>query len=466
MNSRAEKTVSKVVNKVVLQRDWVKPVSVVLGIAILTSCGGSDDPPSVDPEVLNASTQALKDSASANIGGSLDTTLDGVADVTSGGDSTDGSFADDDNGIGQLWNDDAQNLIDTSLALGGDESNTTRDGTRITIDPDDAAVCSENAVDMSADQIEFERCKALVADMTVQLDATTETDGTLTYFFQSQPLATIGYTPTSNSMELNFGTLKSLIDADNNLNPDAGNESPLDTLSGAVRLSANLTNATEGAEAGTVALEVTQPIAIASADAATTMSLGIGKVIAFSADVASETASMELAIGALQASTDEDGSVSSMDMKGLTAIIDLDANSEQLVVRNLGIGQGPLKLALDNKDVLNLGLDTFGFRVSELGDEITFDGALNLRVLMNEVLEDNTVSDTLFSLLEITAPAGTRISEQFNGSLMVASGGPLSYSLTTTDEDGSSTNQIVVDAGQCADDVADFDTEYQLVNCQ
>lgn len=465
MNSQAGTAVSKVYN-VLLQRDWVKPVSVVLGIAILTSCGSSDDPPP-DPAVQNTSTQSLKNSASTNIGGSLDITLDGVADATSGGGSTNGDFTDGDDGIGQLWNDEAQSLIDTSLALGGDESNTTRNGTRITIDPDDAAVCSENLVNMSADQIEFERCKALVADMTVQLDATTETDGTLTYFFQSQPLATIGYTPTSNSMELNFGTLKSLIDADNNLNPDAGNESPLDTLSGAIRLSANLTNATEGAEAGTVALDVTQPIAIASADAATTMSLGIGKVIAFSSDVASETASMELAIGALQASADEDGSVSSMDMKGLTAIIDVAANnSEQLIVRNLGIGQGPLKIALDNKDVLSLGLDTFGFTVSEAGDKITFDGALNLSLLMNEILEDNTVSDTLFSLLEITAPAGTKISEQINGSLMVASGGPLSYSFTSTDEDGSNTNQVVVDAGQCADDVADFDTEYQLVNCQ
>lgn len=321
---------------------------------------------------------------------------------------------------------------------------------------------------MSADQAEFQRCQALVSDMLVQIDATSDTDGTMTYLFQGQPLAVVGYTTNSNSFELNLGTLKTLIDAESALNPDINDDSPLDTIQGAIRLSASATNQASGSEAGSVALEVSQPLSVASADAGTTLSLGIGKLFGMTADAASDSASIEIAVGALQASeTDSAGSVSSIDMKGLTAIIEVQNNAEQLVVRNLGIGQGPLRLALDNTDVVNLGLDTFGFTVAEAGDDITLTGALNLSLLIKDVFEDNTVSDTLFSLLEMTAPSGTQLSERFNGSLMVASGGPLNYSLTTQDENGNPlVNQVTVNSGQCADDSEDSDGQQQLVSCQ
>jgi hypothetical protein len=47
---------------------------------------------------------------------------------------------------------------------------------------------------------------------------------------------------------------------------------------------------------------------------------------------------------------------------------------------------------------------------------------------------------------------------------MVAAGGPLSYSLTTQDENGNQTvDQVTVNSGQCADDV---DGSQQLVSCE
>lgn len=442
----------------------------LLGIAMMVSaCGNSSsgDDPEADPIVNMTSTSDLKDSASSNIGGSLDTALDGFSRVTSGSGGTDGNQSDPTNtGVGGLWGNDAQSLINTSLALEDDES-TVRDGSRITIDPDDAAVCAESLVDMDADQAEIQRCQTLVSDMIVQIDATSDTAGTMTYLFQSQPLAIIGYTATSNSFELNFGTLKTLIDAESALNPEVRSDSPLDTIQGAIRVIANTTNTTVGAEAGSVALEVTQPVAVVSADAATSMSLGLGKVIAITADAGTESVSIELAVGALQASDSDEGTVSSMDMKGLTAIIDVDDNADVLTVRNLGIGQGPLRISLDNNEVLNMGLDTFGFSVSGSGENITLDGALNLSLMIKEVFDDNTVSDTLFALLEMTAPAGTQLSEQLNGSLMVASGGPLSYSLTSPDDnDVLTVDQLTVNAGQCADDVGVSDADQEIVSCQ
>lgn len=434
---------------------------------LVAGCGGSSGgTPQPDPIVNDTSTADLKSNASRNIGGSLDASLDGVSRVTSGG-GGDGFDDPADTGIGGLWSNDAQSLVNTSLDLGTEE-NTVREGTRITIDPDDAAVCSEELVSMNADQAEFERCQALVGDMLVQIDATSDTAGTLTYLFQNQQLAAVGYAANSNSFELNLGTLKSLIDAEAALNPEVSEESPLDTIQGAIRMSAIATNQTSGSEAGSVALEVSQPLVIASADAGNSFSLGTGKILGMSADAGNESATIEIALGALQASeTDEyNGAINSIDMKGLTATIDIANNANQLVVRNLGIGQGPLSIALDNAEVVNLGLDTFGFNVSMENGDITLTGGLNLRFLVNQVFEDNTVSNTLFSLLEMTAPAGTQLSEQFNGSLMVASGGPLNYSLTTQDENGNPViNQVTVNAGQCADEDG-FSGDQQLVNCQ
>ena len=425
------------------------------------SSGGSSEP---DPIVNDTATSELIRNASGNIGGSLDTALNGASRVTSGSGSS-GGFTEDpaDSGIGGLWSNDAQSLVNTSLDL-GNEDNTVREGSRITINPDDASVCAEELIGIDANDPEFQRCLTLVGDMLVQIDATTDTAGTVTYLFQNQPLVVIGYTDTSNSFELNLGTLKSLIDADMAINPDAGTDSPLDTIQGAIRMSATATNQTSGSEAGSVSLEVSQPLSVASADAGTTLSLGTGKIFSMAADAADESASIEIELGALQASQSEDGSVSSIDLKGLTAIIDIINNSDQLTVRNLGIGQGPLRIALDNTDVVNLGLDTFGFTVSMVNGDITLTGGLDLSLVVREIFEDNTVSDTLFTMLEMTAPAGTQLSEQFNGALMVASGGPLNYTLTSQDDSGNPVvNQVTINAGQCADEVSG---DQQVVSCQ
>ena len=295
---------------------------VLFAFALVASgCGGSSggSGSGSDSIVALTSTDDLKNNASVNIGGSLDSTLDGVSSVITGSDTVTNDPASnieiltDDDGnlvitndpentdISELWNDDAQSFVDTSLNLGNDE-NTVRDGDRITIDPDDAAVCAEELVDISEDEAEFQRCVALISDMLVQIDATSDTAGSMTYLFQEQPLVVIGYADNSNSFEINLGTLKTLLDAEIALNPESNSDSPLDTISGAIRLSAVATNTTSGAEAGSVAVEVSQALEVASADAGTTLSLGTGQIFGVTADAASESVSFEVAVGALQAS--------------------------------------------------------------------------------------------------------------------------------------------------------------------
>ncbi len=447
----------------------------VTPMLLITACGGGSsggENPPVAPIVDQTSTDDLIGNAALNIGGSLDSSLDGASRVTSASDTVGSDGFDDpaSTGLGGLWSEDAQSLVNTSLSLGSEE-NTTREGSRIIIDPDDAEVCSEEFVDMSATDAEFQRCQALVSDMIVQLDATTDTEGTVTYLFQNQPMVTMGYSDISNSFELNLGTLKLLIDAEDDLDPDGITDSPLDTLQGALRLSAEVTNSTLGSEAGSVALQVSQPISIASADADTSFSLGVGTILALAADAAAENATMEIEVGALQLRDSSEEVTNDLSLAGLTAVIDFANNADQLVVRNLGIGDGPLRIAVDNNEFINFGLDTFGFNIAsdDTGEEpvITLTGELNLSALVRGITDDGEISDTLFGLLEITAPAGTQIADQLNGSLGVLSGGPVGYSLTTQDESGNQViDQLTVNAGQCADDIGDFDSDYEVVACQ
>jgi hypothetical protein len=186
-----------------------------------------------------------------------------------------------------------------------------------------------------------------------------------------------------------------------------------------------------------------------------------------SADAAAESVAIDIGWGALQLTApDEDGLVTSLDMRGLSVSIDLSEDDDQLTVSNVGIGQGPLRIALDNAEVLNMGLDTFGFTVSATDGSITLDGALDFSLLVRQVLEDDTVSDTLFELLELTAPAGTQFKDEF-GVLLVDGGGPVQYSLTSQDDTGITVvDQLTVFAGQCADDVGDFESDVELVDCQ
>ncbi len=432
---------------------------IAMAIAV-SGCSSSSDP---DP-VLPATTEEILNNASGNIGGSLDSTLDGVSRATTGDSSGDPAV----NGVGGLWDDDTQSLVNATLNL-GNEDNTVRVGNRITIDPDESTVCAEELVGMAGTQAELQRCEALVRDMVVQVDARSEDQGDVTYLFQNQPLVVIGYGPATSTFEVNLGTLKLLVDAESALNPDFSDASPLDTISGAIRLSAIATSLTSGAEAGSVSISVSRPINVASADAGTSLSLGTGQIFGVTADAATQNVAIELAIGALQASqTEDNGSVSSIDMNGLTAIIEGSntPGTNLVTVRNLGIGDGPLRIALDNNDVINLGLDTFGFTVANDSGAVTLDGQLNLSLLIREVFGENMVSDTMFSLLEMSAPSGTQVTDS-DGPLMVSSVGPLNYSLTTQDDNGNQiVDQVTVNAGQCAEDVGEFADDIEIVSCQ
>ncbi|OED44561.1 hypothetical protein AB833_01420 [Chromatiales bacterium (ex Bugula neritina AB1)] len=409
--------------------------------------------------MVEVSTTDVKNTASQTIGGGLDSALTGVARLTSSDADSDDTVDVQQSELVRLWNDDAREFVRLSLALDNDE-NTTRTGNRVTIDPDEIALCSEDSEGMSADSTTFEQCQALVREMKVTIDVTGESSGMVTYLFQDSPLVAVGYSETLSSFELNFGSLNALLNAEMARDPDNSEiSSPFATFQGAMKLTAEATNVTSGAEAATLSLEVSQPILIVSADAVTRIARDAGKLFEMSVDAGNDNGSITLDVGALEASSARGDSQLSYDLSGLSATIELVNNADQLTVSNLSVGESPLRIALDNSDVAVVGLDAFGFTVTEQGGEFVLDGDLDLRLVLNEILDNDTVVDSMSSLLELTVPAGTVLRKQANGAIEVAGGGPVNYSLTTAD----GVNQLVLDVGECGDNGAD--DQLQRVNC-
>ncbi|MBX2886218.1 MAG: hypothetical protein KTR32_40050, partial [Granulosicoccus sp.] len=152
----------------------------------LSACGSGgedskqDEQVMVDPVVATTDTDVLRANAADRIGRSLGISLDGFQGsnvVSSGSSSTSvtstievitgepAPMLIDEPGDEELISDseagtEANSLLLTSLGLGdGEGATTSRDGNRITIDPDEEALCRENALDQDTlDSQEIERC--------------------------------------------------------------------------------------------------------------------------------------------------------------------------------------------------------------------------------------------------------------------------------------------------------------------
>jgi len=400
----------------------------------LFSCGGggeSDDDadqqqPDPPASLDSTPTETIVANTADTAGSSVDSALNAASQVSGSSrilDSVQPNFA-------NLWNAEATRLISTSLAL-NDSDGTTRDGNRITIDPDEATLCTEDALDVDNNQIDRERCQTLLQDLRVQIDPTDATTGSVTYLFQNQPVLVVGYSETSSSMEIRLAGVKTLIDAEVALNPDENRGGPYTSFEGTIRQTSTTTNSTPGAEAGSNTLEVTEAVSIVSEDGSQRLSIAPGRLFDMSVDAATETGRITLDIGAVDAGGRAGESEVDYDLDGLTAEIDISANAEQLEVDNVSVGDGPLRVAVDETEVLALEMETFGFTSRESDGELILDGALDSSILVSSALPESKALRTLRALFgpsisyDLSAPAGTRTVRQSDGNALLVAGGPI-----------------------------------------
>jgi len=353
-----------------------------------------------------------------------------------------------------------------SVSLAADEnvnSTTTRDGNIITVDPDEAELCRDEFLFDQSSADEFANCTEFFKDVTVRLIATTEDAGIVTYLYQQQPVVSLSYAPDSESVELDFGGLKTVFEGIAAINPsDMQNELPT-VMTGSFKVTTTTTNLTAGQEAGSISWEVAKPIQFESLNdegETISLSMGSGTLLAISADAGTGQGSVSFDIGAIAAAAPTDSGLGQMNLAGFTGQAEVNPTDGVLVVRNFGLSKGPFSLSLNNEEVITAALGAFGFRVTEGTDlepgELIIDGNMDLSIMAKQ-FAGNEIGENLAAVtLQMMAPNGTTFSVAGNGATQVGGAGPFSISLGLTPVQGMPTVEtVIVNSGQCFTELFD-----------
>jgi len=416
-----------------LLRTCLCTFSVLLGTACGSGGGGGGESETTDPDsiVVTTSSEALRSNATDTFGASLDDSLTGFQTL------------DDDGENLSLIDDDTRDLLITSLGLEADSTaETLREEERITIDPDEFMLCAELAGDGGQTIEEGQRCVALLADLTVDLVASDEAAGSITYLFQDSPFIAIGYGNDQDEIKFDLNGLKLLSDANDALDPElAGETSTPEVFDGELTITAITTSNEPGQEAGEISI---------ATDAAT----GAG--------------SISYEVGALALSAPSGADSLSLTADGFTGSAMISEQGDQLTVSNLGIGNGPLEMRINSVEALTLTMQTFGFTV--LGDngidgsdpeqtaEIVIDGAMDVGLFVSNAFDlEPGMTEAITAMVGASAPGGTIFSTQqipdgfgfVDDALRVDSGGPFIFNLSASDGESDQSETLTVNAGEC-----------------
>ena len=210
------------------------------------------------------------------------------------------------------------------------------------------------------------------------------------------------------------------------------------------------------------------------------------KLVSIKADSITQSASLEFGLGALLAKfasesftppyTTSDYEVSLAALTGLFQLSNM--NNDSIVATNVGIGDQPFTVDIDNQNAVTFELDNIDFNINGTNQALTLDSALNVKFdvlnVNGELGEDtfdlatDSTDTTLTGSLSVTAPANTVLveveSNDFSTEIIkVESGGPLSIS-------GTDYFQIdaTVNAGQCmesGEDISVFGDATNVTDC-
>lgn len=457
-----------------------------ISLALISACSSdSNDDETDEPVVVTSSTEELKMTAIDVSGRNLGSTLAGMQQTAN--DDTTGT-------PGELTSGDneGQNFVASTLALGDTENAvTTREGNKVTINPDEVQLCAEEFADTLTINEEQQRCETLLADLTVELLASDEEAGSITYLFQENPVVRLGYGNGRDSLALNLGGLKSFADANSALDPNAFGESDTpDTMNGEISFVATNTNSNIGEEAGSIAIEITQPVNISSADV--NLSLDNGELFSISADSGSGTGELGFDIGAIAATApfrNEDIANINLDGFSGSARLDLSETAADapatITVSNLGIGRGMLQMNINDQEALQMTMQTFGFTVTAGTSGLNGDGSTSVQIdntmdislmINNATGLDLDSSPALQAMLSLQAPGGTTMSlggDDFDDpSIQVFQGGPFILALSASDETDSQEMSYTINAGEClypatgSSDPSVMETEMRVEACE
>ena len=383
----------------------------------------------------------------------------GAGDVADGGGATSGPFADDPapSPARRLFADapsvdleagagDARDAADRFLAgtLGGEGARVSRDGDRVTVDPDEAALCAEGGL---APRGTAADCAALLGRVLVVLDAARAESGVARWQFDGEDVLRVAYGPDAASYELDLAGLGAFGRASAAL---AGEPDPVPaTLEGALRLAATVRSSAPGAEAARLALFVSEPVRVEDPHSGTRFAFDVSTLWSVDADAAAGTLAGRVSIGPVSLVGRLDGGAGpefAFELPGWTVDARADAAAGALELALVGIGEGEASLSLDGVRLLGARLPYTSLAVE--------GGATRFRAPLDASLE-LAVPEVGEASWRVAAPAGTRLVDRGRGVVEVEAGGPWRVEEGYTVDGRAHGTVRVAGAGEC------FDTDWE-----
>lgn len=435
------------------------------------------DDPAVDTSLVTLSTENIQRSAARRVsdgmGVNLESlqrlTLNAMDDLDPG--SLGAEFATDvDLELLAAFDSDNTNFMNNTLGFDGSNARVMREGNVVTVDPDEQLVCADAVPLLNLIGDNSALCEQLLQDMSVQIHAHTDESGLITYSFQNTDVLSIGYSETSASYELQLSGMQQLAERAQQLSGTV--VSYQGAMSGALRLSSTVLNDVEGSVAGELMLEVTQALKLVPADSISE-SFDLQPSTVFQININESTGDVITRVdwGALQLMADisdagDDTMLAQLNLGGLSASATLNTNTSTIVLSNLGLGDIPLTINVNQVNAVNLNLSTLGVSLDAESGMVTFDGALGAALTVSNIMGAIDGFGPEASLnMSISAAAGTSLRDEGQGSTRVLNNGPFAVSVGVVSNGVSVQQRASFNAGECfaSDEGADAGLGLDLI---
>jgi len=345
--------------------------------------------------------------------------------------------------------------------LEGGNATQTRDGNTLTIDPDERHICSQ-WLEGSSDA-EIDECALILDDLMVRINAQTDDSGSVTYLIGNQTLANLQYSPNTGSFEIALAGVLTLAQRSESVSGESG-ELP-DVMTGAIKFSGSVTNSAVGREAGSFAIDVTEPMRVAYTATNESLQFGKSTLISMVTDASTGNGTMAMDIKGMQLQMIDDeatGVLSKVNLPDFTLNAELSDRGDTVRLTNTGFGS-PLTYTMDGSLVATLAMAKLDAVFKDA--IIEFGSSLNLAVDIPDLKafdDDPSLPDNASANLNLSAPGGTVLKEQPNYSTLVESGS-LTYSYSLVDGVENIQANATFTAGDCVDIANDG---LELVSCE
>ncbi len=368
--------------------------------------------------------------------------------------------------ISSMWEDaGVAQLIDTSLGLIGN-ADVVRDGNTMIIDPDDNELCGHDMMDVQDDFNDMQFCLDMAADLTVRIDGQTEDSGNISYLFQEQTVLQIEYAPGNTRFKLRLPGVKTVFERAAQLEPEYYGTVP-QVFEGVIELGSRVDNAAPGSEAGAMDITISAPIVIQDDASGTSIQIAAADLLRFEHDNGEGSATVELDSRAFLYSF-TDGQVIEFAGSGGSVKIDLLNDGEQISVSKLGFGNGPVTLTVDSVEVMRMTLNTFGFDIDTVAEQLALTGALDFNLALNlyaALFEDDQSGDSLIIEASANAPANALFSAQSNGSVRLDNAGPFMVNWLASFGGQTNSASFVASPGECFSEGSEGNALFSQVVC-